>query len=59
MAKFFTLDDGKTFYNADHVLKIAKANPNLDDTVVTFVGGEIAQSPQTPEAVLHDIRAAL
>jgi hypothetical protein len=58
MAKFFTLDDGKTFYNADHVLKIAKVNPNVQDTVMTFTGGVIAQSPQSIEEVLKLIRAA-
>jgi hypothetical protein len=58
MAKFFTLDDGKTYYNADQVMKIAKVNPNVQDTIVTFAGGVNATFPQSTQDVLKAIRAA-
>lgn len=58
MAKFFTLDEGKTYYNADQVWKIAKVNATVQDSVITFAGGEIAQSKLSTVEVLNIIRAA-
>jgi uncharacterized protein YlzI (FlbEa/FlbD family) len=58
MAKFFTLDEGKTYYNVDHIQKITKVNPILPDTRIVFVNGDDRTFSQSTEEVLKAIRDA-
>lgn len=58
MAKFFTIDGGRTYYNTEQILKMGRVNQDVPDTQILFADGSDVTTTMSIVQVLNLVRMA-